>query len=177
MAPFPGCLHVPEPVFRAYFQAVVEGLAKNGFRNLIVLNGHGGPQTSAIESVLRELALARNINTLTINWWSAAADITQEVFGEEGGHAGVNETAYIQAINAKLVHQEWYSPQMATPNPAPGSWSAVPFPSSIGLYKAGQGYPKDFSQAKADEYFRKVNRKMADLINDTIRKWRLAGLE
>jgi creatinine amidohydrolase len=177
LAPFPGNLHVPEAAFRGYFQAVVEGLAKNGFRNLIVLNGHGGPQTAIIESVLRDLALARNINTLTINWWALAADITQEVFTEEGGHAGVNETAYIQAINPKLVHKEWYSAALATPNPAGGAWTAVPFPSTIQLYKPGQGYPKDFDQRKADEYFRKVVRKIADLVNDTIRKWRLAGLE
>ncbi len=177
LAPFPGNLHVPEAAFRAYFQAVVEGLAKCGFRNVVVLNGHGGAQTTVIESVLRDVALARNIHTLTINWWALAADVTQEVFGEEGGHAGVNETAYIQAINPKLVHKEWYSAALATPNPAGGAWSAVPFPSTIQLYKAGQGYPKDFDQRKADEYFRKVNRKVADLINDTIRKWRMAGFE
>jgi hypothetical protein len=35
----------------------------------------------------------------------------------------------------------------------------VPFPSSIGLYQPGQGYPK-FDQKKADEYYRKVNEKV-----------------
>jgi len=173
MAPYPGVLHVPESVFRGYLQAVVEGLANNGFRNIIVLNGHGGAQTAVIEAVLREIALARQVNTLTVNWWAVAADVTQEVFGEEGGHAGINETAYIQAINPKLVHPEWYSKDLATPNPAPGAWAAVPFPSSIGLYKAGQGYPKDFDQRKAEEYFRRVNRKVSDLIQDTVRKWRM----
>jgi len=173
LAPYPGAFHIPEPAFRAYFQAVVDGLAKTGFRNVIVLNGHGGGQTAVIESVLRESALAHHINTLTVNWWSFASDITQQVFGEDGGHAGVNETAYIQAVDPKLVHKEWYSPEMATPYPAPGTWSAVPFPSSIGLYKPGQGYPKDFDQRKAEDYFRKVNTKVAALIKDTLRKWRM----
>lgn len=177
MAPYPGAMQIPEAAFRAYFQAVVEGLVKNGFRNVIVLNGHGGGQTAVIESVLREVALAHRINTLTVNWWAFASDITQQVFGEDGGHAGINETAYIQAIDPKLVHKDWYSAEMATPNPPPGSWTAVPFPSSISLYKPGQGYPKDFDQRKAEEYFRKVNAKVASLINETIRKWRLAGFE
>jgi creatinine amidohydrolase len=75
------------------------------------------------------------------------------------------------------VHKNWYSPEMATPYPPPGSWTAVPFPSTIGLYTPGQGYPKDFDQRKADDYFRKVNAKVAALISETIRKWRLAGLE
>ncbi|HEX6126090.1 MAG TPA: hypothetical protein VFZ23_12025, partial [Pyrinomonadaceae bacterium] len=63
----------------------------------------------------------------------------------------------------------------ATAYPASGTWSAVPFPSSIGLYQRGQGYPK-FDQKKADEYYRKVTDKVANLILDVRKKWDLAGL-
>ena len=59
--------------------------------------------------------------------------------------------------------------------PAPGAWSATPFPSSITLYKDGQGWPKDFNQAKADEYFKKVVGKVRTLVQDTIKKWEMAG--
>ena len=68
-----------------------------------------------------------------------------------------------------------YSDKLATAYPVPGTWSAVPFPSSIGLYQPGQGYPK-FDQKKADEYYRKVTDKVAALIRDTIAKWDEAGL-
>jgi len=64
---------------------------------------------------------------------------------------------------------------MTTPYPAGTSWSAEPFPSSIGLYEPGQGFPT-FDAAKADEYFAKVNAKVETLIRDVIRKWDLAGL-
>lgn len=74
-------------------------------------------------------------------------DVTLSVFGEDGGHAGWNETAFIQAIDPKLVHKERYSHALATPNAAPGTYSAYPAPSSIGLYKEGQGYVK-FDQAR-----------------------------
>jgi creatinine amidohydrolase len=97
------------------------------------------------------------------------------VFGEDGGHAGLNETAFIQAIDPSLVHAERYKEEMATAYPAPGTWSASPFPSSIGLYQPGQGYPK-FDQRKAKEYFDKVTEKVAGLINEVVRKWNLAGL-
>jgi creatinine amidohydrolase len=97
------------------------------------------------------------------------------VFGEDGGHAGWNETAFVQAIDPKLVHKERYSDELATPNAAPGTYSAYPAPSSIGLYKEGQGYVK-FDQKKADEYFAKVTAKIAKLIIDTRRKWDMAGL-
>ena len=176
MAPYPGALHIPEDVFRGYIRAVLEGMVKNGFRNIIVINGHGGPQTAILQQVTADLSLTRNVNTLVINWWSLASDVTLEVFGEDGGHAGNNETAFVQAINPKLVRKELYrGKEMATVNPPPGTWSAVPFPSSIILYKEGQGWPKDFDQAKAEEYFRKVVTKVCTLVQDTLRKWTEAG--
>ena len=176
MAPYPGALHVPEDVFRAYVRAVVDGLVKNGFRKIIVLNGHGGGQTAVLEALLRDVALTSGVQTMVINWWSLCSDVTLEVFGQDGGHAGINETAFVQAVNPKLVHKELYSGKdMATPNPAPGAWSATPFPSSITLYKAGQGWPTDFDQKKADEYYKKVVARVGSLVKDTLAKWRAAG--
>jgi creatinine amidohydrolase len=64
---------------------------------------------------------------------------------------------------------------MATANPAPGAWSATPFPSSITLYKAGQGWPTDFDQKKANDYYSKCTNKVSALIKDTIKKWNAAG--
>ena len=57
----------------------------------------------------------------------------------------------------------------------PGTYSAYPSPSTIGLYKAGQGYVK-FDQAKADDYYQRVNKKIAGLILEMKRKWDMAGL-
>jgi creatinine amidohydrolase len=177
MAPYPGAVHIPEEAFTPYFRAVLEGMVKNRFKNIIVINGHGGPQTAILNREAEQLALSRQVNTLVVNWWSACGHVTKEVFGEDGGHAGINETAFIQAINPKLVHKELYSDALATPNPAPGSWSATPFPATIGLYQAGQGYPKDFSQKKADEYFEKVVACVGTLVKDTLKKWQMAGFE
>ena len=175
MADYPGAFQITEAAYRPFVKQILEGLAKNGFRNIIILNGHGGSQTAVLQSVAAEVSAEKKVRTLVINWWSLASDETKEVFGEDGGHAGNNETGYIQAIDPSLVHPERYKDDMATAYPAAGTWSAVPFPSSIGLYQKGQGYPK-FDQKKADEYFKKVNDKVANLINETIRKWNMAGL-
>ena len=83
--------------------------------------------------------------------------------------------AFIMAIDPSLVHRERYNQDMVTANPSPGTWSAYPNPSSITLYKDGQGYPK-FDLAKAKTYFAKVNDKLTKLVQETIRKWDLAGL-
>ncbi|MBA2645766.1 MAG: creatininase family protein [Pyrinomonadaceae bacterium] len=172
---YPGAFHISESAYRPFVKQVIEGLAKNGFRNIIIVNGHGGPQTAVLNAVAAEVAAERRVRTLVINWWSFASDVTKEVFGEDGGHAGLNETAFIQAIDPTLVHPERYREELATPYPPPGTWSAAPFPSSIGLYQPGQGYPK-FDQKKADEYFNKVTEKVSALIHEVIRKWDLAGL-
>ena len=175
MEAYPGAFQITEAAYRPFVKQVLEGLARNGFRNIIVLNGHGGPQSAVLNSVAAEVSAERRVRTLVVNWWSFASDVTKQVFGEDGGHAGWNETAFIQAIDPTLVHPERYKDDLATAYPAPGTWSAAPFPSSIGLYQPGQGYPK-FDQKKADEYFNKVTDKVAALIADIIRKWDMAGL-
>ena len=175
MADYPGAFQITEAAYRPFIKQILEGLAKNGFRNIIILNGHGGGQTAVLQAVAAEVSAEKRVRTLVINWWSLASEETRAVFGEDGGHAGLNETAYIQAVDPTLVHAERYKDDLATAYPAPGTWSAVPFPSSIGLYQKGQGYPK-FDQKKADEYFRKVNDKVANLIIEVVRKWDMAGL-
>ena len=175
MEAYPGAFQISESAYRPFVKQILEGLAKNGFRNIIVLNGHGGPQTAVLNAVAAEVSAERKVRTLVVNWWSFASDVTRQVFGEDGGHAGLNETAFIQAIDPTLVHPERYREDLATAYPAPGTWSAAPFPSSIGLYQPGQGYPK-FDQKKADEYFAKVTDKVAVLITDVVRKWDMAGL-
>jgi creatinine amidohydrolase len=172
---YPGAFQISEAAYRPFVKQILEGLARNGFRNIIILNGHGGPQTAVLNAVAAEVAAERRVRTLVINWWSFASDVTRQVFGEDGGHAGWNETAFIQAIDPALVHPERYRQELATPYPAPNTWSAAPFPSSIGLYQPGQGYPK-FDQKKAEEYFAKVTDKVAALISEVIRKWDMAGL-
>jgi len=172
---YPGSFTIPEDAYRPYVRAVVVGLAKNKFRNIIMLNGHGGGQTTILSALAQEVGRETGTRILVVNWWSYCSDVTLEVFGEDGGHAGDNETAYIMAIDASLVQKENYNANMATALPAPNTWSAYPFPSTIMLYKEGQGYPK-FDLEKAKAYFAKVNDKIARLIEETITKWDMAGV-
>ncbi|MBX6316123.1 MAG: creatininase family protein, partial [Isosphaeraceae bacterium] len=134
MDAYPGSFSISESAYRAYVRDVLHGLAQTGFKNLVLLNGHGGPQTAVLNDVAREIGQEKRVRTLVINWWGYCADVTLDVFGEDGGHAGWNETAFIQAIDKTLVHPERYRDDLATPNPAPGTYSAYPAPSSIGLY-------------------------------------------
>lgn len=177
MAPYPGATHIPPEVYAPYLRAVLDGLVRNGFQNIVILNGHGGAQIDVLNQVAQDVALAHGVNTLVINWWSTCAEATQEVFGNPGGHAGENETAFIQAINPKLVKKERLAATSVTPNPTPGTWSATPFPSSLTTYQKGAGAPSDFDQRKADDYFRRVTACVAALVKDTLAKWEKAGFK
>lgn len=172
---YPGAFSISEAAYRAFMADVLDGLARQGFKNIIIINGHGGPQTAILNDLAEKTGRAHRVRTLVTNWWAYCSDVTLKVFGEDGGHAGWNENAFIQAIDPKLVHPDRYSDAMATPRPPAGTWSAYPFPSSIILYQPGQGYVK-FDQAKADQYFKAVVDKMTGLVQDTIAKWDKAGI-
>src|SRR5215472_2415798 len=53
LAPYPGSLHIPEDAFRIYVRAVLVGLVSNGFKNIIILNGHG-PQVEILQQLANE---------------------------------------------------------------------------------------------------------------------------
>jgi creatinine amidohydrolase len=172
---YAGTFQVSEAAYRAFAGDVLTGLARAGFQNIIVVNGHGGPQTAILNDLAEQVGRAQRVRTLVVNWWAHCAEETIKIFGEDGGHAGWNETAFIQAIDRGLVRQERYRDSLATPRPPAGAWSAFPFPSPIILYQPGQGYVK-FDQAKADAYFKAVVEKTATLVNDTVSRWDAAGL-
>src|SRR5215203_1908977 len=56
MEAYPGAFQITESAYRPYVKQVLEGLARNGFRNIIVLNGHGGPQTAVLTAIAAEVA-------------------------------------------------------------------------------------------------------------------------
>ena len=172
---YAGAFQISEEAYGPFVADILRGLAKNRFMNIIILNGHGGPQTAILQEVAGKVSQEKQVRILVINWWSLASDDTFDVFDENGGHSGNNETAYVQAIVPEHIHSDWYDSTMATPYPSGTSWSAYPFPSSIGLYEPGQGYPT-FDEGQAMEYYKRVNKRVGDLIQDVIKKWEMAGL-
>ena len=159
---YAGGLTISEQAYRLFIRDVMTGLAKQGFRNLIVVNGHGGPQTAILNDVAESVGREHRVRTLVVNWWSYCSDVTMKVFGEDGGHAGWNENAFIQAIDPKLIHKERYDDSMAQPRPPAGTFSAYPSPTSIILYQPKQGYVR-FDQDKANAYYKAVVAKMTKL--------------
>ncbi len=175
MKAFPGAVSIAEDAYGPFAESLLQNLADQKFRNIIVLNGHGG-NTAVLNRVATAVANRARVRVLVLNWWVLADAITKSVFRENGGHAGNNETAYIQAFLPASIHPERYKKDMAATGAEPaGAWTAVPTPNTIILYEAGQGYPT-FREDQAKEYFRKVNDRVAEVVLDTIKKWDAAGI-
>jgi creatinine amidohydrolase len=172
---YAGTFQISEAAYRAFLADIFAGLARNGFRNIIVINGHGGPQTAILNDLAEKIGREHRVRIMVTNWWAICSDVTLKVFGEDGGHAGWNETAFIQAIDPKLVHPERFTRDLETPRPAAGTWYAFPFPTPVILYQAGQGSVR-FDQAKANAYFAAVTERMVELVRGTITQWDRAGL-
>jgi creatinine amidohydrolase len=158
---------LPETFERYVFEVAV-GLADAGFRRIVILNGHGG-NTEVLKNVSVRLYREKKVASLVIDWWFLCEPEVRQVYGQTGGHAGIDETAMVQVDHPEQVARKDYNRDMAFLS-RPGL-HAVPFPGSIILYKEGEGYP-DFDPAKAEKLMSAVSSRAAETILDVFRRWK-----
>lgn len=97
---FPGTINISPQTFGRYVYEVAEGFVKQGFKNIVLFNGHGGNNTSL--KIVAENLTELDAVILTVNWWS---DYRNEIMSitEHPGHAGEDETSLVLAIDEKLA--------------------------------------------------------------------------
>ena len=174
LSAYPGSFAISRDTLKAYCKETVQGLARCGFRNIIIFNGHG-PNRAPLDEVAAEVSAQQRVRILVVDWWSYCADVTTEIWGsdEDGGHAGLNENAAVQALNPRFVRPDLYKQEMTVP--INSAYTAYPNPGTILLYSVGKGYP-DFDQEKAERYLHRVAEELAKLIVDTRKMWEAADL-
>jgi len=95
---FPGTISIPETVFEAVVDAVLQGLLSQGFRAVYFLNGHG----ANIAPLSRCKARSAGLNIRIRSWWDFAAvnQLREEYYGDwEGMHGTPSEIAITQATD------------------------------------------------------------------------------
>lgn len=100
LAPFPGTINVDSDVFAAYVTAVGAELIRQGFKYIVLLNGHGGniPSLQGVTEKLSDIGA----KCLTLNWWvDYKSEISRVAPGT--GHAGEDETSLVLAIDESLA--------------------------------------------------------------------------
>jgi creatinine amidohydrolase len=105
---FPGTLTVSHATFLAYLSDILESALAHGFRNIFILNSHGGNQAIgrvAVES-LGPRVIAADGQLAFASWWDVASTDLKElnVSGPQGvGHACEFETSLMQLIDPEIV--------------------------------------------------------------------------
>lgn len=104
---FPGSLSITHSTFIGQIEDILDSVVSHGFKNLIILNSHGG--NLAVGQLLLEKLGAKYSNSQLVfaTWWKIVADKLFEL-NETGpggvGHAGEFETSLMLKIAPSLVH-------------------------------------------------------------------------
>ncbi len=164
---YPGSLTVRSETFRNYITEILGSLVDKGFQRIVVINGHGG-HIDELSSAGLKVNQKKKAKVVVVHWWILCEDIAKEVFEKPGGHAGVDETCAILALDKKLVQKKRYKKQMAYPFQK--GISAYPGPATIFLSKEGEGYPV-FDERKAKIFFEKCVKKIKGVVLEIFQRW------
>jgi len=148
---YPGSTSIGESTLERLIVEIILGFSKIGFKYYIILNGHGG-NIEPIRAAQRILWREHNIKTISIHWWIEARDITRDVYGETGAHAGVDETAIILHKHPELVKIIDVSNSVLYVS---RGFDAYPTPGTILVYEKEMGLP-NFDKKLASRYYREV---------------------
>ncbi len=169
---YPGGITINPETYAALIHDILNSFADSSFKNILVINGHGG-NDSALKNVAQKFHCERRVNVAVIHWYELCRDMTHDFFGHVGGHGGTDETAMVMAIHPDLVDAQAYDPDLVYQF-RPGA-DIYPIPGSILLYKEGEGYP-EFDLEKSREYFDKVVTAVGDFAEMVLSRWRKFGL-
>lgn len=167
-----GSSTIKPSTFQLYVRDILDSFVDTGFKNVILMNGHGG-NNDALKTVAFEFHHEKKANIVVVHWWELCGEMTREFFGHQGGHAGTDETALIQSIDADLADDKLYDPELAYYYRRGAD--VYPVPGSILLYKEGEGYP-NFNLEQAKEYQQKVIKMVGDFAEMVINRWKKFGL-
>jgi creatinine amidohydrolase len=164
---YPGSLTVSEASFRNYIDDILVSFSHVGFRKIILINGHGG-NNAVLKEAAQLFFYNHKVKIAVIHWWVLCAEMVKEFFGEAGGHAALDETALVQAIDPALVDRSLYDSSLAY-FVRPGA-DIYPIPGSILLYTENQGYP-DFDLDRARKFQLAVFGKIEELVRVILKQW------
>jgi creatinine amidohydrolase len=170
---YPGSLTVTAQHLEDYVMDLIRSFNRHMFRRIIILNGHGG-NNSALKAAAGRGYHELGMNVAVLHWWQLCGDVTKEVYGGEGGHAGCDETGYVMSIDPKLADRSRYSEDLVYEHQFAAD--VYPYPGSIGIYNdRGEGRP-DFDAEKGAVYAERVRGKMLEFVTYVLTQWDKNGL-
>jgi creatinine amidohydrolase len=174
---FPGSITVREDVFEEYIYDVLKSLVKTGFKNVLIINGHGG-NTEATNRAMTRLHVETGAHFMVVDWWKIAFTAVNEVYGvkaQQSGHGDMEEAALVMAYDPELVDKEMYQ-KLGKDNIGRAgveegialmpAWATSRYP------EKGLGY-LNFDVKKAKEYTQKKADYIADTFIEAVKRWEM----
>jgi creatinine amidohydrolase len=166
-----GGTHVKSSAFVPYVAAILTTLTHQGFRNLVIVNGHGG-NTDALRDAMRQVHEETGAYVASYQWWTECSPIAEDVLGAPGAHAGVDETASMLSIAPDQVFTDRWDPSLAFE--VRGSLTTYPAPGSL-LYYGGRRSDPVLDLKKARLYWDRVVEHTGELLEDLVLRWEREG--
>lgn len=174
---FPGSITVRPEIFEEYIYDVLKDLVRTGFRNILIINGHGG-NTEPTKKAMTRLHQETGAHFMMVDWWTVNFEAVKEVYGgkpQQSGHGDMEEAALVMAYNPELVDREMYE-KLGKDNVGsagteagvvlmPG-WATTRYP------EKGVGY-LNFDVTKAKEYAAKKADYIASTFLEAVRRWEM----
>ena len=176
LSQFPGSTTIRPEILEEYVYDVLKDLVRTGFRNILVLNGHGDntePIKRAMTRVHRETAA----HVMVVDWWAVGLNNVTEVYGtkaQQAGHGGMEEAAIVMTSNPELIDKEMYN-ALGKENISRviGDTGVAMVPEATMLLpEPGVGY-LDFDLAKAKAYTQKKADFIADTFLEAVQRWEM----
>jgi len=164
-----GSLGLSPETFKAVIYDVGLSLARNGVREVVVINGHGG-NTSHLKEALYRLHLDTGMRAASVDWWVLVPDLSKEVLGEVQGHAGAEEWAFVVAAYPEMYESVRRDTEYSAYHPRPGV-SAYPAPRSILLYEEGNSNSYDFPKDRLLKYVNGVLEAVRRVLKEILGGW------
>jgi len=174
---FPGSVTVRPEIFEEFVYDVLKDLVRTGFRNILIINGHGGNTESARKAMTR-LHQETGAHFMVVDWWTVYFEAVKDVYGgkaQQSGHGDMEEAALVMAYNPELVDREMYEKlgkdNVGNARTEAGvvllpAWSTTMYP------EKGVGY-LDFDVAKATQYAAKKADYIASTFLEAVRRWEM----
>ncbi len=130
----------PEGLFEDFVEKIVSTFYLQGFKTIIMINGHGGNR-DALKRIMRKQSRLYPVALSVINWWLVCEKHVKSCFNTNpGGHAAVEETAAIMHFFPDLVKSENYDSENDDYAAEEGVWLYPP-PGEVILNNPGEGQP------------------------------------
>jgi creatinine amidohydrolase len=173
---FSGTVTASASTYMEMANQILSSIASAGFRNLLILNSHGG-NAAILEVVLAEFQSKQpNTQTILVTYWNVAADELQKLRESPiggMGHACELETSLVLAIKPSVVHAAKLEPDgmgvrsrflyrdMLVPGTVSTWWNPAE-----STKHGGEGDPTSASAEKGERFLTAIVGRLVEVVHE-----------